>query len=333
MIVVLYVDDAGIGAANPKDIDQLIEDLRGLGFELKKEGDFTEFLGIQFERRPDGSIELTQRGLIKKIMQATKMEDCKPNALPSSSPLGSDPEGAPMNEAWSYPSIIGMLLYLSTNTRCDIAFSVSQVARYSSSPKQSHATAIKSIIRYLKRTEDQGMILRPTGKLELDLYVDADFAGLYKAEPDASADAARSRTGYVILLSDCPLIWKSQLQTSIACSTLEAEYTALSYSLKALLPLKRILIEAATTLSIPPSIRTTVRARVFEDNQGAYYLATNHRITNRTRYFLNKWHWFWDHAGEFVIYKIDSRNQQADYFTKPLPRELFDHNRLLVQGW
>ena len=333
MLIVIYVDDCGVGAANPNDIDQLVDDLRNLGFELTREGDFSEFFGIKLHKRFDGSLLLTQRGLIDKILKATSLEDCKPNTLPSSTPLGSDPDGPPMNESWSYPSVIGMLLYLSTNTRCDIAFAVSQVARFSATPKQSHATAVKSIIRYLKRTADQGMILRPSGRLDLDLYVDADFCGLFKHEIDSNPDSARSRTGYVVMLSGFPLIWKSQLQTSIACSTLEAEYTALSYSLKALIPLKRLLVEAATKLNLSPSIRTSIRARVFEDNQGAYFLATNHRITNRTRYFLNKWHWFWDLSHEFDLYKIDSHGQFADYFTKPLPRELFDHNRLLVQGW
>ena len=177
------------------------------------------------------------------------------------------------------------------------------------------------------------MILRPTGKLELDLYVDADFCGMFGHENPANADSARSRTGYVIMLSGFPLIWKSQFQTALACSTLEAEYNALSFSLKALIPLKRMLIEATTFLGIPTPLRSSIQARVFEDNQGAYFLASNHRITNRTRYFLNKWLWFWDHADEFELIKIDSRNQRADYFTKALTRELFENNRFLVQGW
>jgi hypothetical protein len=206
-------------------------------------------------------------------------------------------------------------------------------SRFSSNPKQSHATTVKSIIRYLKRTRDQGMILRPTELLNMDLYVDADFCGLFRHEADSNSAAARSRTGYVIMLSGFPLIWKSQLQSSISCSTLEAEYTALSYSLKALIPLKRLLLEAVAALDIPSAIRTSVRARVFEDNQGAYFLATNHRITNRTRYFLNKWHWFWEHSDEFELNKVSTHDQIADYFTKPLPRELFDQNRLQVQGW
>jgi hypothetical protein len=140
MMIVIYVDDCGIGAADPKDIDRLVDDLRAMGFELTREGDFSEFLGIKMTKRDDGSIELTQTGLIDKILKATDMEDCKPNILPATAPLGSDPDGPPMEENWSYPSIIGMLLYLSTNTRCDISFAVSQAARFSANPKQSHAT-------------------------------------------------------------------------------------------------------------------------------------------------------------------------------------------------
>lgn len=190
--VVLYVDDAGIGAKDPKDIDKLIEQLRELGFELKKEGDFTEFLGIKLEKMKDGAVELTQTGLIDKILQAADMVDCSPNRVPATGPLGSDPDGAPMQETWNYRSIVGMLLYLSTNTRPDIAFAVSQVARFSANPKQSHATAVKTILRYLKATRTKGMIVKPTGKLDLDLFVDADFCGLYKTEPDTDPNSVRS---------------------------------------------------------------------------------------------------------------------------------------------
>jgi hypothetical protein len=55
-----------------------------------------------------------------------------------------------------------MLIYLTTNTRPDIGYAVSQVARYNKDPKQTHATAVKMIIRYLKRTRDKGMIVKFT---------------------------------------------------------------------------------------------------------------------------------------------------------------------------
>ena len=83
---------------------------------------------------------MTQPGLIKKITEATAMTLCSPNKTPASqSALGSDPEGPPVKENWNNSSEVGLLLYLSTNTRPDIAFAVSQVAQFTSNPKQSHA--------------------------------------------------------------------------------------------------------------------------------------------------------------------------------------------------
>eukprot|EP00972_Heterocapsa_arctica_P038481 5669739-Heterocapsa_arctica.AAC.1 len=90
---------------------------------------------------------MTQEGLIKKIIETAGMEDCNSNRTPTTKEaLGSDEDGQPMEDKWNYRSIIGMLLYLSTNTRPDISFAVSQVARFSHAPKKSHASAVKTII-------------------------------------------------------------------------------------------------------------------------------------------------------------------------------------------
>ena len=197
-----------------------------------------------------------------------------------------------MIEAWSYRSIVGMLLYLSTNTRPDIAYAVSQVARFSHNPKKSHASAVKTIVRYLNRTKNMGMIVKPTGDLAIDCYVDADFAGLHGRDPDYSPSSAKSRTGYIITMGGCPILWKSHLQTEISLSTLEAEYSALSSSMRTLLPFRTMLLEVVSGLSLPDEVKATIRCRVFEDNNGALLLATNQRITNRTKYFQVKWHFF-----------------------------------------
>ena len=337
IMVVLYVDDVGIAYANQSDLDTLLTNLTKQGLEFTKEGTFTDFLGIKFVKDSvHNTVTLTQKGLIQKIIEATGMTDCNPNWTPAiQQTLGIDPDGEPMNETWSYPSIVGMLLYLSTNTRPDISFAVSQVARFNHSPKRSHASAIKTIVRYLHRTSDKGMIVRPTGDLSIDCYVDADFAGLYGRDPDYAPSSAKSRTGYIITLGGCPILWKSQLQTEISLSTLESEYSALSASMRTLLPLRYMLSEIVVALRLPPQFVSTIRCRVFEDNNGALLLATKQRITNRTKYFLVKWHFFWSHVqnGEVVVLKIDTTEQWADYLTKGLSREVFERIRKLVQGW
>jgi hypothetical protein len=178
MLIVVYVDDLSIAYSDPNDLDKLFKALEAKHLLFTREGLFTDFLGIKFERNDKtGTLTLTQKGLINKILEAAQMTDCKPNWTPTTlTALGTDPDGPPMSDPWNYRSIIGMLLYLSTtNTRPDITFAVSQAARFSHSPKQSHATAVKMILRYLKRTVDCGMIIKPSGTLDLHTYVDADF--------------------------------------------------------------------------------------------------------------------------------------------------------------
>ena len=67
----------------------------------------------------------------------------------------------------------------------------------------------------------------------LEVFVDASFARNWdkKDTQTGDCDTARSRHGYIILYYGCPLIWKSQLQTEIALSFTESEYTGLSYAL------------------------------------------------------------------------------------------------------
>jgi hypothetical protein len=337
IMAVCYVDDVGLAATDKSLIDQLVQDFEARGFELTREGSFSEFLGIKMVKNgSSGTLELTQKGLIQKVIKATGMEHCNGNWTPATQVgLGTDPDGEPMAESWGYSSVVGMLLYLSTNTRPDIAFAVSQVARFSHSPKKSHATAIKTIVRYLKRTHDKGMIITPTGKLDLQCYVDADFAGLFQREPDKNPTSVKSRTGYLIELGGFPLIWKSQLQTAVALSTLEAEYSALSTAMRAVLPLRELIVEVTASIGLPAELRASILCTVFEDNNGALLLATNQRITARTKYFLVKWHFFWEHVkdGTVDVVKIDTKEQRADYLTKGLPRELFEVIRKLVQGW
>ena len=337
IMLVQYVDDCGISAPTQDRIDKFVSDLRKLNFELTLEESFAEFLGIKFETLTDGSIKCTQRGLIKKTLEAAGMENCNPNSIPTTqTPLGADKTGPPMDDAWNYRGICGMLLYLSTNTRPDIAFAVSQVCRFGHDPRKSHATAVKSILRYLKKTQDDGMIIKPAGReFNLDLYVDADFCGLFGQEDPRDPNSVRSRTGYLVMLCGWPIIWKSQLQTHVSQSTLEAEYSAMSAALRVFLPLKLLIKEIVDKTRCRPLRNAQLHSTVFQDNQSSYFLATNQRLTGRTRYLLAKWHWFWDayNRQEFIIVKCPTTEMWADYLTKPLPRATFETNRGAVQGW
>jgi hypothetical protein len=128
MMVASWVDDIFLACDNKKKMDDLLKFFESRKLKLTMETDLTMYLGISVKKN-NKSITLTQPGLIDRIIEATNMQDCRPNAVPASlTALGSDSEGDAMEELWSYRSVVGMLLYLSTNTRPDIALAVSQVA-------------------------------------------------------------------------------------------------------------------------------------------------------------------------------------------------------------
>lgn len=234
-----------------------------------------------------------------------------------------------------------MLLYVSNNTRPDITYAVSQVARFTSNPKESHAKAIKTIVRYLAGTRDKGVIVRPDGTFNLDTHVDADFAGLWKREPDVDPASARSRYGYIITFGGMPLVWRSQLISEICLSTLHAEYVGLVNALRNLIPIRSLVAETLDFLNLPNDEPPKIVCRVFEDNQGAYLLATNQKLSANTKYFNVKHHFFWSYVyhpeknpnGWLHIKECSTDLMNADYLTKGLGRIKYEANRERTQGW
>jgi hypothetical protein len=134
-----------------------------------------------------------------------------------------------------------MLLYLSANTLPDIAFTVHQSARCTHHPRASHAAAINRVLRYLKATKDKGIFLSADKSLKSYCYVDSYFGGLFAAKDGQNPMCARCRAGYVLLFSGVPILWVSKMKTQIALSTMEAEYIALSQSMRDLIPVREIL--------------------------------------------------------------------------------------------
>ena len=232
--------------------------------------------------------------------------------------------------------MVGMLLYLACNSRPDIAFSVNQCARFTNCPKLIHEKAIKRIGRYLKATREKGLILKPNNDLNLELFADSDFAGLWNVENPDDPISVRSRTGYIITLCGLPVSWKSKLQTEISTSTMMAEYIALSTGMRELIPLIDIFNEICVSLNIERGEDSKV-VRVFEDNEGALKLASKElpQMTPQSKHFAIKYHWFREKLHEYniQILPIDTSMQKADIFTKGLGRNDFQTKRCLLMGW
>jgi hypothetical protein len=128
-------------------------------------------------------------------------------------PLTRNEDGEGPQGSFSYASVVGMLLYLSGHTRPDIAYAVNCCARYMFSPRLSHEQALKRIGRYLKVTRDKGLILKPCPNLRIDAFPDANFAGLYGYAKITCSEVVKSRTGFLITVCQCPMVWVSKLQT------------------------------------------------------------------------------------------------------------------------
>jgi Reverse transcriptase (RNA-dependent DNA polymerase) len=334
VICVIWVDDCLFFSKSISNIDNILKSMNTT-MPLTKEQSVTAFLGIQI-LRSSTSYTLTQPKLIQQIIDACDMTECNGAKTPAhTTPLGADIQGKDFKEKWEYSSVVGMLMFLANNTRPDIAFATHQCARFTHSPKESHGLAVKRIVRYLQATKDKGLIMTPTKDISLDCYVDADFAGLYGVEDNDDPVSVKSRTGYVLLLADCPLIWVSKLQTEIAVSTMEAEYIALSQSMKELIPLRRITTLVCDALLGKQNYKAKMYSKVFEDNVGALQLARSPRMTPRTKHYGIKYHFFRENVvkGEIQLFKVESEYQRADIFTKGLVQAIFERLRKLLQGW
>ena len=184
-----------------------------------------------------------------------------------------------------------MLPYLQGTTRPDISIVTHQVARFSIDPKLSHERTVHRISRYLKGANNKGFIFRPKKVKGLECYGDADFTGgLYKANA-SNPEAVMSRTGYVIKYANYPVLWCSKLQSEIALSTIEAEYIALSQSMRELIPFMNLLQDINILFNLNLD-EPKFHCKVFEDNNSCIVIATSNRFSPRTKHIAIKYQHF-----------------------------------------
>ena len=165
------------------------------------------------------------------------------------------------------------------------------------------------------------MVLRPMkfDEFQMDVYVDSDFMGLYGHERRDDPDNVRSRTGYVILLNGCPIVWKTKLQEGISTSTMMAEYYALSTSMREVLPLRNLITAVGTGFGLDRMVNTTFKCTAHEDNTGCKTLANLEpgRTTPRSRFYENKVHWFRSMLSKTItVIRCATADQLADIYTE-----------------
>ena len=341
VLFLVYIDDCIVFGPDTGAIDQVVTDLRSCPqrFTVDDQGDVGDFLGIQIKRQPDGSVHLSQPQLIDSILKDLHLQaNSNPKDTPAvtSTLLHKDTEGPEMLPEFHYRSVIGKLNFLEKLTRPDISVSVHQCARFSESPKRSHAEAVKRIGRYLLAMRDKGLIIRPNTDWHFECWVDADFAGNWRPD-DAHIDpmTSKSRSGWIVRFAGTPITWASKMQTITAMSTTEAEYIALSTSLREVIPLMGLLKEAREHGLCVDGLPPRVHCTVFEDNSGALELAHLPKIRPRTKHINQAYHHFREHVerGEILIEATPTKRQIADVLTKPLAEPVFVQHRKAITGW
>ena len=337
-IYLLYTDDSILAGPDKSEIDSIINEIKQAKLDITVLGDLKDFLGVHIAKEDDGRIHISQPHLIQQIIEQTFHSNAKPQRVPAkpSSILRRCSSSPPYTPEFNYKSVIGKLNYLERGSRSDISYATHQCARFTTDPKRSHVEAVRWLVKYLIGTKDKGYYINPAINEGLKVYVDADFSGNWDPEiPELDRDTARSRHGYIITYMDAPIVWKSQLQTEIALSSTESEYTGLSYALREAIPIMNMLNELKAHGFKISSTKPTITCRVFEDNSGALEMATTHKFRPRTKHINVKLHHFRDYVtkGMISVHSISTRHQLADYLTKPLKEEILLPLRRKVMGW
>jgi hypothetical protein len=193
------------------------------------------FLGIHVTYGADGSISIDQQHYIKKILVRLGIP-CTPGVGPQS-PMAAGtkaklgPGGAdPCDDDVPYKTAVGALFWIARGSRFDIAYAVSQAARFMEAPTVDHWRLVLRIFKYLSRTVLRKVRMGLAGEinnLKLLAYTDSDWAG--------DAETRRSRTGWLVSIGGACVAWRSHLQTGFSQSATEAEYVALADAAKEVL--------------------------------------------------------------------------------------------------
>jgi hypothetical protein len=329
LVVVLYVDDLII-ASNSASAAAAFKSALRAKFKVKDLGALEFFVGIRVTRDRGGrALYLDQNAYLERVLERYNMADAKPLATPASSTtLSADmcpstASAVAAMESVPYRSAVGSLLYAAVCTRPDMANAVRCVSRYMHNPGEEHWAACKRIMRYIKGTlgyrlsysfggGSEGALTAGDGEMaagaEAPLvgYCDADYAG--------DVDRSRSTTGYVFMLGTALISWSSRLQPTVALSSTEAEYMALTEAVNELEHLRQLL---GSLHQEPPTPST-----IFEDNQGALKLAANHQLQRRSKHIAVRYHRIREviEAGVVQLMYINTKQQLADALTKHVGR-------------
>ncbi|PKU70452.1 putative mitochondrial protein [Dendrobium catenatum] len=206
-----------------------------------------------------------------------------------------------------YRKLAGSLQYLSI-THPDIAFTTNYICQHMHDPSVDDFQTLKRLLRYIQGTIALSIPI-DRGDLQLRAFADADWA--------ADHSDRRSITGFCTFLGNTIISWSAKKQVTVAKSSTEAEYRAISSATSEVIWLRRLLAELRISQNGPTPL--------YCDNTSAIALANNPVFHARTKHIELDYHFISDHvkAGALKILHISFAEQPADILTKSLPKDRF----------
>ncbi|KAE9167915.1 hypothetical protein PF002_g30753 [Phytophthora fragariae] len=289
-IVCLYVDDMLI-ASRQKAVIASVKAGIAEKFRIKDLGRARFILGIEIdydmERRTLG---ISQKAYTESSIKKFGQENAKPCLTPLEPGVQLTKADEPQTEedkakmkSKPYRSLVGSLMYLACGTRPDILVAVAKLSRFLENPGEKHWDAGIKVVRYLLKTKDVGIVYDGLLGTQLEAYSDADWAG--------NRDDRRS---------------------TVALSSTEAQYMALSDCVKECVWMRRLLKDIGAE-----QVGATV---IYEDNQSAMALVKNVGYQARTKHIDIRYHFIREKvvSNEVELEYVDAKNQLADFMTKGL---------------
>lgn len=209
-----------------------------------------------------------------------------------------------------HKKLVGKLNFL-VNTRPNLAFAIQHLSQFMSDPRIPHYEATKHVLRYITSDPNQGLLMNNNNDYSLKAYCDSDWA--------SCPQSRRSTSGFIVLLGNSPIAWKSKKQITVSLSSAEAEYRSMQCVTAKLAWLTCLLHE----LTIPNVLPVLVQC----DSQAAIHIAKNPVFHKRTKHVELDCHFVREklHDGLITLQHVPTTSQLADLFTKNLPSRQHHH--------
>lgn len=316
LIIIIYVDDIPVKGSDSVKLKKFTARLNHM-FALKYLANIQYFLGLEI-KRADTWMFISQKKYILDLLSRFNMENSSecPTPMVARKQFTANEDEVLQNPTM-FRRLIDALQYV-TNTRTDIGFSINKLSRFLSNPTLKHWQAAKRIQRYLKRTSDSRLHLKPSSQFNLIGYCDADWG--------VSHEDRRPIVGYCVYLGNSLISLSQKRQLVFSRSSIESEYRAIVDLATELTWVSSLLKELQC-----PVMKTPV---IWSDNISAGSLALNLVYHSHTKHVEIDIHFKRDKvaAKEITMCYVPLYEQTTDCLTKALTttRFAFLRNKLGV---